>query len=676
MRAPLPPQQLEKCPALPLPGVALPAVPEVSRNWPQPPAPLSSLPQICSYFAYGDQGTLSALQAALVQVDPGLVLLCSWSGEWGEGGGLSESCGASALVPGARCCLALAFSTDFLQGCSHARPDAACPADFLLKANRGPTLKISPAHIMRLTKPHLAEALRFLGLKEAAPVGSGVWQLEGRGGERGQAALLLLPAHNEDTFAVASQWAALNWGGLAAMGDSLVTHMRAYHGDDVGGYFLFFSFYQSFLFCFCLLFFALSYLTPGASTGSGRGAADAQAGAAMWGLSALASPPRLSTAYAFLFPLGLCVALKVWSWRQSAARERWCLQHAPAPPAHLEEPWTVWEGLRSLLAAALASSYAYASYLVHLQCEVLGRSLGETLPWWRALCQQTGNALWLVSAIVLRDVAAEPMALYLAGLVVSNRDAKPHTFKLLKLRFELLLCAIIVHAPLIYEAFVTRDVKDVRNVLTSLLLLGPFVVTPLLEVLKPLAQPALMRLWRQACRQRAKQQQSQQQQAGVVQGGHQPSQAAPSSASGTLHALQRTANEAPDLPAFDSDADHKRLFLQLSLIACWGAVFPLGALCCLLSNVVELVVDRSVLRRQRRCVDELSGKGVLEGEARWASAFKGLAYLACIASGALLLAGQAGEHLSLQDTLLVFALEHAAFAVMAGIELALPDRLQ
>ena len=670
-----------------------------------------------------------------------------------------------ALLPGCgskrRWCLALAFSTAFLTAASEggaAAASAQCPEAMLReevcqRAGCG----LSPAQVVAVSKG-VIEAIQ----RECSDLDTEA----------------TVPAHHEPTFAAATgdAWA------LLSMDDALVQRLRAYHGEEVGGYFLYLTSYQHWLMAAALVGALLFFLPLGSSQG-----------ARVKDLLALALPPAASPTYAFLLPCWMVFALKMWSWKQEKIKAAWApprprpaaasaaaaspapgssahaaagagtpaASHAggappapalhlarAAPHAHREAPWGATEGVKLLLLAPPLALYAGLSFLLYRQCEAIGEALGSPL---------LDGILQLLVHYIFAEWAAEAVAEMSADFVTGRGGRggghaaggggkhspghAPHadsrTHESLQLRIGLLLSQLILQAPFIHMAFVERDMAGVRERLVYFLGVKSFILFPLQQLCMPWLQtnvlPHLSYAWvvGQASALMARRRPAAPAAAAAAEGstgagsgstsnpplksdstcaanGSAPAPPAshpplPPSQLAALHAL---ADQAADMPLFEADAEHQQLFTQLALIATWGAVFPLAPLFCLLSNLLELWVDSAKLLQMRRCIGGEDREGLLEREAKWSSALKGIAYVACAMNAGLMIASEAGAAAAphgahgggahggahggagasasgsgsggwgaatQSSVLWAFALEHAAFAVMMAVEIALPE---
>jgi hypothetical protein len=620
------------------------------------------LAETCSLFLYSDmEDKLRALAEHLILLDPAL---------------------QSHLVPRAgskkKWCLALAFSTPFLA--ASLAPAAGCPEGMLREeVCRRPACELSPAQVVAASRDLVAAVTR------AQP---------------DLALDAVVPAHHEPTFAAATGdlWA------LLSLDDAFVQRLRAYHGEDVGAYFLFLTSYQHWLLPAGLLGVLLFFLPLGV------------AGTRFKDLVALALPPGVSPLYGFALPVWMVFALKLWGWSQDKVKGAWVqpalqlpqqLQPggsssgggggggaanpplSPAQPraaatparpgprphgaaaaaASNDEPWGATQGIKMLCLAVPLALYAGASFFLFLQCEAIGQALGS--PLLNTFLQMAVN--WFFAEFTAQTVAEQSV-----DFVTGRRNSS--TYESLQLRIELLLSQVIIQSPFIHMAFVERDMAGVRWRLLGLLGFKSFVLDPLQQRAMPWLQtnvlPHLSYAWvvervSQVLAARRKPGAEAEAAAAAAAAAEAASEAAeaaeaaanaaafaaahPHLASGTgvacypplsrpqLRALKRAAHDAFDMPAFSPDEEHKQLFKQLALIALWGAVFPLAPLCCFLSNFMELWVDSAKLLSLRRCTFGGQGaEGLMEREAKWSAVLKGVAYLACAVNAALMVAGEAG----------------------------------
>ncbi len=662
-------------------------------------------PLPAALFVYGDERSLQALRAACEEKDKG------FQAELLHGIPYKSSRDS--------CCLSVAFSTEFLQAnCGVGLQD--CPAQLLQEAVCGRAgCCLAPAQVVATSQ---ALVRCIVGTHPEVCINPSED---------------IVPAHHEAAFEASAS---------LTMDKDMVARLRAYHGEEVGGYFLFLVSYQYALLiagCVGVLLFLLPLGLPGAK---------------LKDFLLMEMAPSVSPTYAFLLPVWMIIALKLWSWKQDDVKREWTPAALPSGSLLLAEPlaghglgsshghssssshghgssgggshshggggedlsswgedlssWGRKEGVKMLVfALPLVIAYSGVSFVAYRFCEEFSEHLGSDL---------LNNVLQLVVHWFFAEFMAETVAKKSAELVVPHGHS---ALEALELRILLLLLQIINHAPLLYMAFWERNLAAIRERLIFFLGVKQFIVFPVAQMAMPWVQAHVFAHWSSILGSLLGGGSGKKSGEGAIGGGGgggggsgAPAASAadpamqPAPEDNAKRALALAAEEFLDLAPFLPDEEHKQLFTQLSMILMWGSVFPIAPMLCFLSNLVELWVDSSKLKGLRRCFG-LGGGGLLDREARWTSALKGMAFVACAVNAALLIAAEAGTiegaghhhggHASggetpggshgssqsgthgsaasawgsttLKGMAFAFALEHAAFAVMMAVDLLLPE---
>ena len=363
---------------------------------------------------------------------------------------------------------------------------------------------------------------------------------------------------------------------------------------------------------------------------------------------------------------------------------------APAPP------WTKAQGLTALFVAlpimAIFSTCCFFTYLqwqeLRMWCDVHFHS-----PQWEV---PLGPLKWLLSHFNLNlspvlipvvdqsftlcyilintclDAAAWALSKWLAGLVLRSGWGRPSASQVraLALQQHTALLLVLWHAPFAHLAFHTQNLTALSSSVFSFVVVKRFFIDPAVQGLVPKVDLLLARCRAWWCR---------------GSGGRPlPLPHLPSLAGRPSSATEAALQHARDADSLQLDDEYTSMFVQLSIVLTWGAVFPLAPLFCLLGDVWELRIDTVKLGDLRRYVGDAFSP-LLGREGLWSGAVRCVAYVAVVVNAGLLLVGRMGNTPSphgvapgwggatKNDLWEVLCWEHGAALAMAVVDVLLPD---
>lgn len=425
--------------------------------------------------------------------------------------------------------------------------------------------------------------------------------------------------------------------------------LREYHGLDVAAYFD------------ALGIFVSSLVVP------------ALVGAVLYVRAILATPPaerfpgsefgiplpqaNVSVPISVCAPVLLIIGARVWRWRIAACEDAWRLDTRgddvtsdAASAAAAQNAWGIGSSCAALISlcvqvafAALSFSAFLVQYSLEAEMKVLYASapplftvplrapplLDVAVPVLPGAVAQVAIMIGYTVVVAALYSASEYLAHALTSFELSAQrgpDLDPSVDATIRTRAvrvkKFTMDTVNVHAPYVFLALVARDLDALRSRFLYFLIINRFAVAPLTQLFLPHVLALFTRLT-----------------SGLHADSGCCSTAARSPRSTPTAKLpaagQKTAN-AVALQPLDLDVEYFQLISQLGLLFAWGAVFPLAALLCAASDVLEFIVDATSLKAHARAYDA-PGQTRLVRERAWATILRGVAFATIFANGALLL---------------------------------------